>query len=49
MPHIALPDALPGIRGPMAFRPATAAPLNELADVLLRGPCGRRWSLDQPL
>ena len=38
MPHIALPDALPGIRGPMAFRPATAAPLNELADVLLRGP-----------
>ena len=38
MPHITLPDALPGIRGPMAFRPATAGPLNELADVLLRGP-----------
>ena len=38
MPHITLPDALPGIRGPMAFRPDTARPLNELADVLLRGP-----------
>ena len=38
MPHIILPDQLPGIRGPMAFRPDTAAPLNALADVLLRGP-----------
>jgi uncharacterized peroxidase-related enzyme len=37
MPHIALPD-LPGIRGPMAFRPETAKPLNDLVDVLLRGP-----------
>ena len=37
MPHISLPD-LPGIRGPMAFRPETARPLNELVDVLLRGP-----------
>ena len=37
MPHIQLPD-LPGIRGPMAFRPETAKPLNELVDVLLRGP-----------
>ena len=37
MPYIALPD-LPGIRGPMAFRPETAAPLNGLVDVLLRGP-----------
>jgi uncharacterized peroxidase-related enzyme len=36
MPHITLPDGLPGIRGPMAFRPETAKPLNELADVLLR-------------
>src|SRR6201999_4630232 len=26
------------IRGPMAFRPETAKPLNELVDVLLRGP-----------
>ena len=37
MPHISLPD-LPGIRGPMAFRPETAKPLNDLVDVLLRGP-----------
>src|ERR1700710_2450281 len=35
MPHINLPD-LPGIRGPMAYRPETAKPLNELAEVLLR-------------
>ena len=38
MPHIPLPEGLPGIRGPMAFRPETARPLNQLADVLLRGP-----------
>jgi len=38
MPHITLPDGLPGIRGPMAFRPETAKPLNELAEILLRGP-----------
>jgi uncharacterized peroxidase-related enzyme len=38
MPHITLPADLPGIRGPMAFRPETAKPINELADVLLRGP-----------
>lgn len=38
MPHIALPSELAGIRGPMAFRPETAAPINELVDVLLRGP-----------
>lgn len=38
MPHIHLPEGLPGIRGPMAFRPETAKPLNELVDVLLRAP-----------
>jgi uncharacterized peroxidase-related enzyme len=38
MPHISLPAGLPGILGPMAFRPETAAPLNDLAEVLLRGP-----------
>jgi len=38
MPHIQLPDGLPGILGPMAFRPETAKPLNELAEILLRGP-----------
>ena len=38
MPHITLPEGLPGIRGPMAFRPETAKPLNQLVEVLLRGP-----------
>jgi len=38
MPHISLPEGLPGIRGPMAFRPETARPLNELVDILLHGP-----------
>lgn len=38
MPHINLPEGVPGIRGPMTFRPETAKPLNELVDVLLRGP-----------
>ncbi len=37
MAHITLPENLPGIRGPMAFRPETAAPLNQLAEILLRG------------
>jgi uncharacterized peroxidase-related enzyme len=36
MSHIALPEGVPGILGPMMFRPETAAPLNELAEVLLR-------------
>ena len=35
MPHLNLPDALPGIRGLMAFRPETAKPLNELVEALL--------------
>ena len=38
MPHINLPKELPGIRSAMAFRPETAKPLNELVEVLLRGP-----------
>lgn len=37
MAYIAIPKGLPGIRGPMAFRPETAKPLNELAEILLRG------------
>ena len=36
--HIKLPEGIPGIRGPMMFRPETAKPLNELVDTLLRGP-----------
>ncbi len=31
-------EQYPGINGPMRFRPETAKPLNELAEVLLRGP-----------
>ena len=38
MPHIHLSEHLPGIRSAMAFRPETAKPLNELVEVLLRGP-----------
>jgi uncharacterized peroxidase-related enzyme len=38
MAHIHLPDGVPGIRGPMMFRPETAKPMNDLADVLLSGP-----------
>ena len=43
MAHIQLPIAeglgreFPGILGPMTLRPETAAPLNELVNVLLRG------------
>jgi len=36
MAHIDLGNELPGIRGPMAYRPETAKPLNELAESLLR-------------
>jgi len=36
MAHIDLQNDLPGIRGPMQYSPATARPLNELAEVLLR-------------
>jgi uncharacterized peroxidase-related enzyme len=35
MAYIRLPEGLQGIRGPMAFRPETAKPLNELAEALL--------------
>jgi uncharacterized peroxidase-related enzyme len=38
MPHIALPEGLPGISSAFAYRPATAAPMRALAEVLLRGP-----------
>jgi uncharacterized peroxidase-related enzyme len=36
MAHINLNNDLPGIRGLMAFRPETARPLSQLAEVLLR-------------
>ena len=38
MPHITLPEGLPGITGPFAFRPETAKPMRALAEFLLRGP-----------
>ena len=38
MAHIQLPEGVPGIRGPMAFRPETAKPMRELAEILLRSP-----------
>ena len=38
MPHIALPEGLPGITSAFAYRPETAKPMRELAEVLLRGP-----------
>ncbi|MYQ79882.1 MULTISPECIES: carboxymuconolactone decarboxylase family protein [unclassified Streptomyces] len=38
MTHIALDNDLPGITGLMANRPDTAAPLNHLAETLLRAP-----------
>ena len=38
MAHIALPDDLPGIAGPMEAYPGTAAHLRGLAEALLRGP-----------
>src|SRR6185295_20329785 len=36
MAHIDLENDLPGIRGLMAYSPATAKPLNQLVEVLLR-------------
>lgn len=38
MPHIPVSPEVPGIRGLMSFRPATAKPLQDLAETLLRGP-----------
>jgi len=38
MPHIQLPEDLPGIRGALAFRPETAKPMNDLVETLLHGP-----------
>lgn len=38
MPHITLPEGLPGITSGFAFRPETAKPMRQLAEILLRGP-----------
>src|ERR1700761_8027725 len=38
MPHIHLPEGLPGISAGFAFRPETAKPMRELAHILLHEP-----------
>src|ERR1700688_2275483 len=38
MPHIQLPEGLPCISAGFAFRPETAKPMRELADILLHEP-----------
>jgi len=38
MPHIQLPEGLPGISSALAYRPETAKPLRELAHILLYEP-----------
>jgi uncharacterized peroxidase-related enzyme len=38
MPHIPLPEHLPGITGLLEYRQDTAAPIRILTQVLLRGP-----------
>ena len=38
MPHINLPEGLPGITAGFAFRPETAKPMRELAHILLHEP-----------
>jgi len=38
MPHIALPEQLPGISSAFAFRPETAKPMRQLAHILLHEP-----------
>jgi uncharacterized peroxidase-related enzyme len=38
MPHIAMPQDMPGISSGFAFRPETAKPMRELAHILLHEP-----------
>jgi hypothetical protein len=38
MAHVHIPKGIPGILGPMTLIPQTAKPMNEPADILLRGP-----------
>ena len=38
MPHISLPEGLPGILGPLVLRPETGEPMSALTEALLRGP-----------
>jgi uncharacterized peroxidase-related enzyme len=38
MPHIAIPEGVPGPRGLMLLRPEIVPAMSELAEVLMRGP-----------
>jgi uncharacterized peroxidase-related enzyme len=38
MPHIALPEGIPGIASGFAYRPETSKPMRELAHILLHEP-----------
>jgi uncharacterized peroxidase-related enzyme len=38
MPHITVPEGLPGIVGPLAQYPETGGPLSAFTEALLRGP-----------
>lgn len=44
MPHIQLPEDMPGITAGLAFRPETAKPMRELAHVLLHTSGNRGFS-----
>ncbi len=37
MPHIPIPEGIPGPRGPMLFRPEVVPPMSEMAEILMRG------------
>ncbi|SHG72657.1 uncharacterized peroxidase-related enzyme [Chryseolinea serpens] len=37
MPHITIPEGIPGIRGPLSLRPDVAKPLSEFTELLMRG------------
>lgn len=36
MPHISIPEGIPGIRGPLSLRPDVAKPLSQFCEVLMR-------------
>jgi hypothetical protein len=40
MPHIDFKNDLPGIRSALAYRPETAKPLGDLAQILLKDTIG---------
>jgi uncharacterized peroxidase-related enzyme len=38
MPHINLPEGIPGMLGALLYRPEVAGPIAELSEIVLRGP-----------